>query len=522
MTISPANQPTAWQRSTTRRLFKWIFSWRTARWFVIGVVGLVTLWALLCTEENIRGRRTWERYRKKLEARGEQLDFKAFLPKPVPDDENFAATPVIRSWFPRMKPNAWNDNYARAESKLKINAGRRQFMDLVAWAEALGSTNARATVNAGSLDLASRVRAAPAVLEALRTNEAMLAELQDASRRPYSRYPVDYDVENPYAILLPHLSSLRQVCRRLELKACAELAIDQDERAGEDVNLTLRVDDSLKDEPFLISYLVRVACLQAAVQPVWEGLAEHHWTDEQLQQLQARLQRYDFVADLKPCFEVERAAGIVAAEVIRKRGLGYLVDIAGPGQPTQCDRSIANGLGMLVPSGWLYLEQYNVCRAYQALMDGTMDPSQRRVFPDRSEANIQAFDREIHSSNFATVFLHHQVLAALLLPALNRVITKAAVAQTVADEAMLGCALERYRLENGRFPETLDTLVPQFVSQLPHDVITGEPYKYRRTDDDRFVLYSVGWNDKDDGGVSGKTVFDDKAGDWVWEYPTGR
>ncbi len=48
---------------------------------------------------------------------------------------------------------------------------------------------------------------------------------------------------------------------------------------------------------------------------------------------------------------------------------------------------------------------------------------------------------------------------------------------------------------------------------------SGEPYIYRRTTDGRFQLYSVGWDEKDDGGVAGKALFDEK-GDWVWEYPT--
>jgi len=49
-------------------------------------------------------------------------------------------------------------------------------------------------------------------------------------------------------------------------------------------------------------------------------------------------------------------------------------------------------------------------------------------------------------------------------------------------------------------------------------VITGQPYKYRLTGDGQFILYSVGWNEKDDGGVPGKRRFDDQEGDWVWDY----
>jgi hypothetical protein len=65
----------------------------------------------------------------------------------------------------------------------------------------------------------------------------------------------------------------------------------------------------------------------------------------------------------------------------------------------------------------------------------------------------------------------------------------------------------------------VEALTPPFISHLPNDVIGGQPYKYHRTEDGQFVLYSVGWNEKDDDGVPGKTLFDDTEGDWVWDYP---
>jgi hypothetical protein len=86
----------------------------------------------------------------------------------------------------------------------------------------------------------------------------------------------------------------------------------------------------------------------------------------------------------------------------------------------------------------------------------------------------------------------------------------------------VACALERSRLAEGEYPEKLDALVPRFMAKLPPDVMTGEPLHYRRTGDGRFVLYSVGMNGKDDGGVlglrkGGTLNFDE--GDWVWRYP---
>jgi hypothetical protein len=87
--------------------------------------------------------------------------------------------------------------------------------------------------------------------------------------------------------------------------------------------------------------------------------------------------------------------------------------------------------------------------------------------------------------------------------------------------ARVACVLERYRLAHGEYPESLDALAPQFIGKLPHDIINGQPLHYRRTDDGKFVLYSVGWNETDDSGTvvflkSGSAVDRDK-GDWVWK-----
>ena len=69
--------------------------WRTARWALIAVAGLVTLLAILWTEENWRGRRDWEKYKKEWEAKGEKFDWQDFVSSQVPDDQNFAMAPVF-------------------------------------------------------------------------------------------------------------------------------------------------------------------------------------------------------------------------------------------------------------------------------------------------------------------------------------------------------------------------------------------------------------------------------------------
>ena len=106
---------------------------------------------------------------------------------------------------------------------------------------------------------------------------------------------------------------------------------------------------------------------------------------------------------------------------------------------------------------------------------------------------------------------------------LTKTAAKFASGQTAVDLATVACALERHRLANGQYPEQLDLLVPRFIAKIPNDVITGELLKYRRESGGTFVLYSVGWNEADDGGAPGLTKSgaapDPNHGDWVWRYP---
>ncbi len=93
--------------------------------------------------------------------------------------------------------------------------------------------------------------------------------------------------------------------------------------------------------------------------------------------------------------------------------------------------------------------------------------------------------------------------------------------QTDANEAAVACALERYHLAHGEYPETLNALTPQFIETLPHDVIGGQPLHYHRTDDGKFLLYSVGWNETDDNGKDSGSDLGQilTQGDWVWHQP---
>jgi hypothetical protein len=130
---------------------------------------------------------------------------------------------------------------------------------------------------------------------------------------------------------------------------------------------------------------------------------------------------------------------------------------------------------------------------------------------DASMRDVQASFIHINPQNF---------LAAICVPNFSRACQRLARTQTLVNEANVACALERYRAVQGDFPETLDLLVPGFIQKLPADVIGGQPLRYRRKSPDNFLLYSVGWNEIDDGGVcirdeNGSAVLD--QGDWPWD-----
>jgi hypothetical protein len=76
-----------------------------------------------------------------------------------------------------------------------------------------------------------------------------------------------------------------------------------------------------------------------------------------------------------------------------------------------------------------------------------------------------------------------------------------------ADGTRLLLALERHRVRHeGRAPEQLEALVPEFIGSVPRDPVSGKPLVYRVIDPQAdalgraYVLYSVGSDGVDNGG----------------------
>ena len=196
--------------------------------------------------------------------------------------------------------------------------------------------------------------------------------------------------------------------------------------------------------------------------------------------------------------------------------------VSGSSQPPQFNWQSA--LLSAVPSGWFYFEKLNYNRAFQDYLLPAIDIPARRVSLDACR-RTDAYFKSLATTPRLALVLRHQIFSAFMLPALSRAVQKTALMQTGVDCAAVACALERYHLAQGYFPDSLGSLVPDFIAQVPHDIIDGHPLRYHRTPDGRYVLYSVGWNEADDGGVLGLKSdgqhLENTTGDWVWRLPDG-
>jgi hypothetical protein len=549
---------------------RWLCRWRNFKRFLFVLACLATLIALFYAEEDWRGKHDWEKFKREWETKGERFDWQSIVPSPVPDDQNFAFSPVwiaeVKYTFlntPKRAETWYGDRiYSEAVSNLVSqlpvsvsglvgtnnwwayhlpnmpetsgNWTTTRFIDLRPWQayyRDLENTNPAAGIPVAPQPQTT----AQDVLLALSKFDPVIEQLRQDSALPYSRFPIRYD-GLPAAILLPHLAAEKRYVQVLQLRAIAELQNDESEKALDDVKLMMRLTDASRTEPFLISHLVRIAILQITLQPIYEGLAEHKWSDAQLVELDAQLAKLDFLADYKtlicgcPAFDIANIEFFRQAyhqgQIIRHPHLYFLAPLFFTIQEISTLASDNNpkmqSLPMLAlsfgPSGWIDQNEMNICQFYLKWYLPVVDENAQIISPEKVRAADDALGREVKHQTPENVF------ETLFVWGLGGVSKKIAHAQTSANLARTAVALERYRLAHGEFPESLDALAPQFMEKIPHDVIGGQPLKYRRDVNGQFTLYSVGWNETNDGGVvilkkDSSSEVDLDKGDWVWRYP---
>ena len=453
--------------------------WRILRRVLITLAVLATLIAIFYTEEDWRGKRAWEKCKAELEANGAVLDWDKYIPPPVPDDQNIFKAPKMQEWFVK-RPNATTN----------------ELMMLV--------TNADKIAN-----ITNKI-AAGYFLAWSDQFQPVFDIMREALKRPYAR--MDGDYTRPYEIPIANFVNMRAIAQVLAQRAKCDLLLGRPDQALDELTL---LNDSRRlmeraptGKPItLVDAMVNVAITGLYVDTMAKGFQAHAWEEPQLVALQKQLAQINLPSLVVQSFGSEPAATTHTLETAPTSNLGDLF-------PLRWARKwaiIPQIESALIPRGWIYQNMATSARLVRQQMQG-YDSSNDLVQPQK----FLDLTRELNA-----IARPYKFVAAMTIPNFSKAWQTTAHHQTMVNEARIACALERYHLARGEYPQTLDALVPQFIEKPPHDLIGGAPLHYRLLGGDKFLLYSVGWNETDDGGVDSPPAknggTDYARGDWVWK-----
>lgn len=477
---------------------------------VVSLVVLATLVALFYAVENWRGARAWSQYEKKMKEAGEAIDVQELAPPPVPESLNFAAIPYWEKVFASIRPDH-GDEYegwlgiVRGFEDLELpdadplETGKRHDLRMVVASIRDGEDARLASSLPASVESMSSREAATEVLAFLRNRDDRYQELKSAAlERPHARFPLRY--EKGFAMLLPHLSYLKDLAEVASLTTIAEIQAGQKDAAFRDMRFLLGLAEMAKEEPLLISQLVRMSVLKIAIEPLWEGLAAKVWTAPQLERLEGRLEKLDPLSAYSLGIQGERAVEINMIDYLKKTRRAQKV--LGRVLETLSLQLLYN----FAPDGWFDQNKLRLARYYDDYALPAVDPDERRAVPGKVAEAAEARQQEVFSRNTPYGFVAGEFLT--MVPA-----RRFAHHQTRLNLAGVACALERYRLDQGELPDSLDAVKKGYIESLPTDVMTGGSLRYKRNEKEGFLIYSVGWDGVDQGGVAKE---DSSEGDWIW------
>lgn len=420
----------------------WLLSSIGVALVVIGIVA----WLLIHGIGWIRFRRAIAEVR----ARGEPLEIEALVPPPIPDEENAA-----------VKLNEAFTMLEKCEEEL------REDPELEDWAYWIFDDK-KFEENREKL---SKVLA--------RCKEPLDLAVE-ALMRPKCRFDIDY-LKGP-AAELPHLSRLRHL--GWLFFAGFRLALHRSpDWAAKNIEHLLALSETLKDEPILISQLVRATLFGFFTKALQKAEAEGPVLSGDA--------RRDLIRKLGQCKVLEPAiralmrdrAMFATSEFFEDPWYGrWLPATVLAGRA----RYIATLTGLIDAAGRSEAEFGRVAR------EGI--PDFGSGYPGMLIDGID-WDRAHESDCHAT--LHLLRFAAL------------------RDLARLALALGLHKSERGGYPDALEELAGYFPEGLPADPFTGKPFVYKRTDEG-FLIYSLGADGKDDGGKPAKTAA--SFGDVVWRH----
>jgi len=327
--------------------------------------------------------------------------------------------------------------------------------------------------------------------------------IREAVKRSYARMDGNYSY--PPTMPIPNFVAVRAVSQTLAQRAQCYLLLGQPEKALQELTLLNDLRRMLEGAPTgkpmtLVSAMINVAVTGLYVNSIADGFRLHAWKEPQLVALQKQLEEINLAPDVQEAFrdEITSAWRLMQTEV--------MTQFVTQRQPNATLwQKMKNLRPPNIMRGFVYFNMINVAKIEQMEVD-CIDPGRKIVLMEK----MREFERAENA--LGKHFNPYNLFAAIAVPNGTKALQTFSFNQTKANEAQIVCALERYRLAHGKYPETLGDLTPQFIGKLPHDIIGGQPLKYRRTSDGQCLLYSIGWNETDDGGQLCSNPYD--KGDW--------
>jgi hypothetical protein len=304
-------------------------------------------------------------------------------------------------------------------------------------------------------------------------------EAQKLKEMPDGRYPLSYDPDwRTYP--LDWLQHVREMAHFLQLDMALRMQEgDLGEIAGA-CRAGINAGRSIGDEPSTIALLVRIACLEIAIGSLERALAQSDLPPDDLQTLQALVQREIDDPRLLWAMRGERAGGMQMVEGIYdgKVKFSTFATRVGKGNWKTWIQDLLPRMTGIDRAGYL--------RGMSQIVEAAKLPVEQQI--DEVPRILRDCERQ-------------DAVLTSLLPACNKVVQAHARNEANLRCALVALAVERYRAENRSWPASLESLMQTgYLKAVPIDPFDGKQLRYRPTAEG-VLVYSVGVDRIDNGGV---------------------
>ena len=319
----------------------------------------------------------------------------------------------------------------------------------------------------------------------------------------------DLDARGGNAIRLPHLALMKNLNQTLGSRAVLAIHDGDLQAAWTNLLAATRLVTAYEPEPAEISELVRFANTKLAFNAIWQALQTNGWTDEQLARLQQEWEATDLFKGLPESAAFKLASSAQMCEWERQRPL--LDDLPlnefireSFRQPRFIWPNVSQMIQHLrYARHGSFEDETNLLLFYRdrelEVKAAVAAPTWRQMRSLPGVTNHVLFQSKQRSR--VQSLLNIREIGTAFQKGRGGFLSRAAEAEAQRRILITALALERHRLKHGAYPSTLDLIAPEFLKSVPLDFMDGQPLRYHLRDDGHFLLYSVGLDCVDDGGI---------------------